>query len=128
MSRDINDLCPQLQIIYREWVAQCHVTGLPVKAIQTWRSAIDQDAAKASGKSNAAAGQSPHNCCTTDGEPFSKAFDFGVFDNGQYITDGTDDRYRKAGQIGKGLGLVWGGDWKKPDWDHLELNDWKTTT
>lgn len=123
---NINDLCPELQAIYQQWLTQCHNAGLAVRAIVTWRSGIDQDAAKAKGLSNAMAGQSPHNCCNPDGFPFSKAFDFAVFDaDASYVKDGEDDRYRRAGEIGKTLGLAWGGDWHHPDWDHLELLDWR---
>lgn len=127
-DNNINDLCPELLTIYREWLMQCHEAGLAVKAIVTWRDGIDQDAAKSNGLSNAGAGQSPHNCCDNHGLPSSKAFDFAIFDNGQYIKDGADPRYTKAGEIGEGLGLHWGGRWHHPDWDHLELTDWKLTT
>jgi len=107
---NINDLSPELLTLYREWLMQCAAAGLAVKAIVTWRSSADQNTAKAKGLSNAASGQSPHNCCSADGLPFSKAFDFACFDDdGKYITDGTDDTYRQAGEIGVQLGLVWGG-------------------
>lgn len=126
-DRDIRDLCPELLIIYREWLMQCHEAGLAVKAIVTWRSASDQDKAKASGLSNASAGKSPHNCCDVNGKPASKAFDFAVFDaDASYVTNGSDSRYRKAGEIGKSLGLTWGGDFHSfKDFDHLELSNWK---
>lgn len=128
-DRDIQDLCPKLLIIYREWLMQCHETGLAVKAIVTWRSGVDQNMAKAKGLSNASSGESPHNCCNADGLPASKAFDFAVFDeDANYVTDGTDKRYREAGEIGEKLGLVWGGRWPKPDWDHLQLANWKLQT
>lgn len=124
---DINDLCSDLQAIYGQWLVRCHAVGLKVKAIVTWRSSQDQDIAKANGLSNANAGESPHNCMGANG-PASKAFDFACFgDNAHYITDGTDDRYTQAGEIGEDLGLVWGGRWHKPDYDHLELKAWKTT-
>lgn len=127
-NNNINDLCPELQVIYREWIAQCHAANLAVKVIQTWRSPIDQDTAKAQGLSNASAGQSPHNCCNPDGSPGSKAFDWACFDeNAQYITEGTDSRYTQSAQIGKSLGLVWGGDWENfKDYDHLEMANWNT--
>lgn len=125
---NIADLCPELLTKYREWLMECHAVPLAVKAIVTWRSGIDQDAAKANHLSNACAGQSPHNCIDSAGLPSSRAFDFAVFDeNGNYIKDGEDPRYRKAGEIAKSLGLVWGGDFihVKPDWDHIELSQWK---
>lgn len=130
---NIQDLCPELLAIYREWLAECHVVGLATRAIVTWRSADEQNTAKAKGLSNASAGESPHNCCDSAGLPNSKAFDYAIFDgNAHYVTDGMDDRYRHAGEIGKSLGLVWGGDWTiekdgcKPDWDHLQMKNWKT--
>lgn len=125
-DRLVADLCIELQALYREWLAQCHAAGLAVKAIETWRSPIDQEAAKAAGLSNASSGNSPHNCCNPDGEPASKAFDFAVFDNAVYIKDGTDPRYARAGEIAEGLGLTWGGRWHHPDFDHIELKHWKT--
>lgn len=126
MTADITKLCPELQIIYKEWQMQCINAGLNTHAIVTWRDASAQNAAKEAGLSNAGAGQSAHNCCDADGNPASKAFDFGIFeDDGSYVTNGTDPRYTQAGNIGVGLNLVYGGNWVKfKDWDHLELKDW----
>ncbi len=125
---NIHDLCPELLTKYRQWLIECHAVPLAVKAIVTWRSGVDQDAAQAAGLSKACAGQSPHNCIDTAGLPSSRAFDFAVFDeDGNYIKDGTDWRYTKAGEIAKSLGLVWGGDFvhAKPDYDHIEIFNWK---
>ena len=125
-DRDITHLSPEMLSLYQQWLAECADAGLSVKLITSWRDPADQDAAKAEGLSNAGAGQSPHNCCDADGNPASKAFDFGVFDeDGNYVTDGKDDRYTQAGAIGEELGLVWGGSWHHPDFDHLELANWK---
>jgi len=120
---NINDLCPELLVIYREWMMQCIAAGLAIKAIVTWRSDVEQNAAKAKGLSKDSAGESPHNCCDYNGNPASRAFDFACFDvDGRYITDGTDDNYRQAGEIGIQLGLEWGGSWSGwKDWDHLQL-------
>lgn len=123
---DINDLCPELQSIYAQWLGQCHAVGLRAKAIVTWRSGFEQDAAKLAGLSNAKAGESPHNCYDCDGNPASKAFDFAIFnDDATYVADGTDPRYQQAAEIGEQLGLEWGGDWPHPDYDHLQLKNWK---
>lgn len=51
---------------------------------------------------NARAGYSNHN--------FSLAYDIGIFAEGKYL--GSSGLYSLAGEIGKELGLVWGGDWK----------------
>lgn len=126
-DRNIADLCPALQAVYAQWLAQCKAAGLNTKAIVTWRSAADQNKAHDAGLSNARAGESPHNVCDANGNPASCAFDFAIFTaGGAYITDGKDPRYRQAGEIGKGLGLVYGGDFHAfPDEDHLELADWR---
>ena len=126
---DINHLCPELLILYREWLMRCHAAGLAVRVTVTYRDAIEQNAAFAKGLSKAKAGQSPHNCVDANGHPASKAFDFACFDeHARYITNGQDDHYRHAGEIGKELGLVWGGDFKNfKDFDHLELKNWRNT-
>jgi len=53
---------------------------------------------------------------------YGLALDFGIFNNSgvQYVTDGTDQRYRLVGEIAKRAGCIWGGDWQRPDWDHIE--------
>jgi peptidoglycan LD-endopeptidase CwlK len=127
-DRDVNHLHPDLLKIYRTWLMECHAAGLAVKVIATWRSPDEQNIAFKTGKSRAKAGQSPHNCTGKDGKPAAKAFDFAVFDeHARYVTDGSDPRYLMAGEIGKKLGLVWGGDFKSIfDPSHLELPNWRT--
>ena len=49
------------------------------------------------------------DCCFTTGEPFGETQPWDLY-----------------GLLGKTVGLVWGGDWKKPDWDHLEMKNWKS--
>lgn len=124
-DRNISDLCPEIQALMPQFIEKCASSGITVRPIVTWRSATDQNVCKASGLSNALAGQSPHNYVNPQGSLCSLAFDFGVFDRGTYISDGTDARYAQAGAIGKGLGLEYGGDWLKPDWDHLQIANWK---
>jgi peptidoglycan L-alanyl-D-glutamate endopeptidase CwlK len=62
---------------------------------------------------NARGGYSMHN--------FGLAFDLGLFDEheGVYLDD--SPLYDEAGEVGKSLGLAWGGDWDKPDKPHFEL-------
>ena len=132
-DRDINDCCKELQAIIPAWKSRCAAAGISVKPIVTYRDDADQEKAKEECLSKAGPGQSPHNCVDADGNPASKAFDFGVFEeDGTYVTDGTDPRYAKAGYIAKQLGLEWGGDWTiekdgcNPDFDHLQLANWKS--
>lgn len=61
---------------------------------------------------NARPGFSNHN--------FSLAYDIGIFAEGKYL--GSSGLYSLAGEIGKQLGLVWGGDWKSfVDPPHFEF-------
>lgn len=125
-DRKLTDLSDEMHELYLKWLKACDDAGLRVELIVSWRDPEDQDKAHAEGLSNATAGQSPHNFCDTEGNPASKAFDFGIFeDNGEYVTDGLDRRYKQAGDIAEGLGLVWGGSWVHPDYDHIELANWK---
>ena len=121
-----SDLCPALRALVPKFIENCAFDGVTVKILVTWRDATAQNAAKAAGLSNAAAGSSPHNCLDVQGNPASKAFDFGVFNNGVYLTNGSDPRYAQAGAVAVALGLAWGGDWHHPDYDHVELMNWRT--
>lgn len=125
-DRNPNDLCIELQAILPQFIERCAAAGITVRPIVTWRSATDQNDAKLKGLSNASAGASPHNHVDTEGKPCSLAFDFAVFVLGQYIKDGTNPLYAQAGAIAKGLGLDYGGDWEHPDYDHIQLQGWKT--
>lgn len=126
------DLCLELQPLAQQFLDATNAL-FKCRITITWRSAEEQNTAKACHLSNAAAGQSLHNCVDEHGEPASRAFDFAIFEkDGTYVKNGTDIRYRQAGDIARGLGLKWGGDFKHGidsngspydhrDWDHIEL-------
>lgn len=127
-DNSIKDLDPALQPIalkcLADWIAK-YPDRKPVKILVTWRSNADQQKAYNSGLSKCKAGEGKHNCIDEHGKPASRAFDYAVFDeDGNYITDGTDQWYADFAEIGKANSLIWGGDWKNwQDWDHLELPD-----
>jgi hypothetical protein len=129
------DLDLAFRPVAQQFLEQCNAAIAPssVRPIVTWRDAVDQNAAEECGLSKARAGQSPHNCTLSDGTPAARALDFGVFaPDGTYITRGEDARYDQCGQIAMSLGLVWGGNWSletdgcEPDFDHVEVANWKT--
>lgn len=128
-SKEIADLHPDLQTKCREWLLKCKLAGLDVKITHTWRSPEYQNELYEQGRSKPGkivtslkGGMSKH-CFKSEGKPAAKAFDFGVFSNGSYITNGSDQRYKKAGEIGEELGLTWGGRWKRPfDPGHLQID------
>ena len=125
MSADMNQLDQRLCKLAYEFLDHCHSAGLECRITQTWRSAADQNKAKAAGLSKAAAGRSPHNVTDADGLPCSRAFDFGMYIGGKYIRDGEHPHYTQGGKIGEALGLVWGRTFPKPDSDHLQLPNWR---
>lgn len=49
------------------------------------------------------------------------ALDFAVIECGKYIADGRDPRYAWVGHQFETAGFIWGGRWKKPDFDHVEV-------
>ena len=124
IDSNLADLCPEIRYLAQSFVARCNASGLTCKITITWRDPEDQNAAKATGLSNACSGQSPHNSVNAAGQPASQAFDFALF-NPDYITNGADPAYAKAGAIAESLGLTWGGRWHHPDFDHCELVNWK---
>lgn len=131
-DRNVVDIDPAFLPDVNELLADANALGssaVPpwcVKVIVTWRDAEDQAKAHECGLSAAGEGQSPHNCTTPAGLPASRAVDFGVFEaNGAYVTDGTDPRYAKVGALAEGLGMIWGGSWQHPDYDHVEMSDWE---
>lgn len=125
-DRDVKHLCPALQAVVPPFIKACADKGIDARIIVTFRDSKTQEACRKLGLSKAGAGQSPHNLTDAQGRPASRAFDFGVFDNGKYITDGSDPRYAQAGSIGVSFGLVYGGSWKSfRDMDHLEMPNWK---
>lgn len=122
-DRDIHHLHPDLQPLALKFLDECKADNLNVRIIQGWRDSAYQDQLKSSGVSRLSGSQSLH-CFTIGGEPASRAFDFGVFEeSGSYVTDGHDHRYALAGQIAESLNLVWGGRWRHSDPDHVQLKD-----
>jgi peptidoglycan L-alanyl-D-glutamate endopeptidase CwlK len=103
-------------------LGQCAADGLALMVTQGLRSMAAQDALFAQGRTapgrivtNARAGQSYHN--------FGLAFDVLVLDAmGKADWDTANPGWRLAGQVGKSLGLEWGGDWASfQDLPHFQL-------
>lgn len=130
-DRSTTDLDPTFLHSINNWLQTCYGAIEPgtIKLIVTWRSAADQNAAHEANPTvnRACAGQSAHNCVDANGNPASRAVDFGVFeDDGSYVSNGSDPRYAQAGVLAEQCGLQWGGRFTHPDVDHVERADWKT--
>jgi peptidoglycan L-alanyl-D-glutamate endopeptidase CwlK len=92
--------------------------GITIHVTSGFRSYAEQDALYEQGRTtpgkivtNARGGQSSHN--------WGASFDITVFENGKPKWEGSE--YATVGQIGKNLGLAWGGDWTSPDEPHFTL-------
>lgn len=123
IDTNLSHLHPEIQTMAREFLAQCANAGLKVKIIETWRDPKREDELHAKGITKAT-GKTCKHCFMLGAIPASKAFDFALYDaSGAYIRDGGDLAYRKAGELGRGIGMIWGGDFKHapPDFDHFEI-------
>ena len=120
MSNKIEDLYPELQVICRNFIKKCADQGLKVGISQTFRSKAEQDALYAQGRTK------PGSIVTNAKYPKSAhcwglAFDI-------YRNDGTGAYnesgrwFERCGEIGKSMGLAWGGDFRSiKDRPHFEL-------
>lgn len=133
-SRSIDDLDPKIRGLCSQFLSQCKAEGIQVFLTCIYRSNEEQDAAYTKGRTapgkiitNAKAGQSAHNCVNAQGLPAARAFDFAIKTaSGQLDWDGTDARWQRAIHVGESLGLSSGEHFKRKDYAHLELMNWKT--
>ncbi len=118
-SRKIEDLVPELQVKCKQFIENCKAQGIDVLITQTYRDNEYQDSLYALGRTkpgkivtNAKGGQSKHN--------IRRAFDFVPLKDGK--PDWNSDKWAKCGEIGKALGLTWGGSFTKiKDMPHFEI-------
>lgn len=98
--------------------------GLRVLVVTTWRSAVEQEEARAHGLSKKKYGKSLHNVTGPDGRPRSYAVDYMLMDNCQRLLKGTSKaeaaEYRLAGECFEAVGFVWIGRRVKWDLGHVQ--------
>lgn len=114
--RDINELTPTAQRACRLFLKKCEEAGLNIFITETYRSQERQNELYAQGRTEP--GQivtwTLHSRHTS-----RRAWDIAV--NGPILYDMSV--IRKAGEIGKQLGITWGGIWSPPDYAHFEVTD-----
>lgn len=117
---NINTLLPEAKLKATTFLNACIDNGMSLKIICGTRTYEEQNAIYSQGRTkpgkivtNARGGYSWHN--------FGIAWDIGIFseDGKSYIPE--SPLYKKAGVIGRSLGLDWGGDWKFVDEPHFQL-------
>ncbi|MDR3013397.1 MAG: M15 family metallopeptidase [Chitinispirillales bacterium] len=117
--RGIDKLHPEVREMAEELQRMCRENGLPLLITETWRTKEEQDALYAKGRT------APGKVVTNCKYPYSAhcwgvAFDFCRNIRGrEYET--ADGFFQKVGQLGKSIGLFWGGDFRSfKDMPHFE--------
>lgn len=121
-SRDLRDLAPDVERMARAMLEECAASGVDLLIYCTYRSASEQAALYASGRTvpgpvltQARPGESMHNAMI-DGRPAARAFDAVPLVAGRpsWGTDGQAGRlWERVGAIGEACGLEWAGRWPK---------------
>lgn len=126
--REVSALHPRLQEKIRIWQEQCRKNGLKIGIGECLRTAAEQDALYAQGRTK------PGSIVTNaKGSTYSSQHQWGVAvdfyrNDGKGAYNQADGFFDKAGALAKTAGLGWGGDWKSPvDKPHLYLPDWGST-
>lgn len=104
----------------RQLIEEAYREGINVIITQGLRTVEEQNALYAQGRTkpgkivtNAKGGYSYHN--------FGLAFDFAILNPDGSVNWTVDSKWKRVGQIGKSLGLEWGGDWKDfKDYPHFQ--------
>lgn len=104
----------------RQLIERAYREGINVIITQGLRTIEEQNELYAQGRTkpgkivtNARGGYSYHN--------FGLAFDFAIMKDDGSVSWNVDDKWKRVAQIGKSLGLEWGGDWKSfPDYPHFQ--------
>jgi RHS repeat-associated protein len=106
-DKNIASLDPRIQDQMKSVVLMARLRyGIDVRGGQQggFRTYDEQDKIFARGASKAKGGQSNHN--------FALAMDAAIYENGKYLSKGSEWQYKAYGDIAKKRGLMWGGDWK----------------
>ena len=129
IGNNVSDLHPRLKVLKEKLIEECENQGLAIRITQEVRTVEEQDELYAKGrktkekivtKAKGSEYGSHHQWGT--------AFDF-CRNDGNDPYDDDDNFFSKVGNIGKSIGLEWGGDWKNMvDKPHFQLLDWGSTT
>lgn len=126
--RDIELLHPKLREKAEQMLRLCSERSLIIGIAQTFRTVEEQNELYAQGRSKE--GSIVTNAKGTDYDSMHQwgvAFDI-YRDDGKGAYYNADGFFSKAGEIGRSLGLEWGGDWKEfKDLPHFQLPDWGST-
>ena len=126
MSRDLNELHPEIRPLIDGFLADVKAAGIDMIVTCTYRSFAEQNTLYEQGRTtpgaivtNAQGGQSAHN--------YGLAVDVVPICNGKCVWNIHDPAWQKIGQIGQAHGLRWYGapGAKFPETPHFELPHWE---
>lgn len=127
--KDITLCHPRLQELAAKLVKACADQGLAIKIGETLRTVAEQDELYAQGRTK------PGSIVTNaKGSSYSSQHQWGIaFDfyrnDGQGAYNESGGFFTRVGELGKKVGLGWGGDWSSiVDKPHFYLPDWGSTT
>ena len=129
MGRDITKCHPELQQKCAQLIEKCAQKGLNIAVGECYRTVEEQNELYAQGRTKA--GNIVTNAKGSDyssHHQWGTAFDF-YRNDGKGAYNDSDGFFSKVGNVGKSLGLEWGGDWTSPvDKPHFQLPYWGSTT
>jgi len=105
----LEDLTADTLEVAKRFLEAAESQGLRTKVISTLRTCEEQTRIYAQGRTEPGAVISGASGCRS-WHVWGRAFDVLVLDeNGSAVTDGSDPRYDRLGEIGRDFGLIWGG-------------------
>ena len=129
MGRDITKCHPSLQAAFKELATRCNAQGLTIGLGECFRTVAEQDALYAQGRT-----ESGSIVTNAKGSSYSSQHQWGIaFDfyrnDGKGAYNDSDHFFQQVGEVGKSLGLGWGGDWISiVDKPHIYLPNWGSGT
>lgn len=126
--RKIEDLHPKLQSLIYTLIEECEKQGLKIGISECLRTKEEQDELYKKGRT-----EKGSIVTNAKGSSYSSMHQWGVaFDfyrnDGMGAYENCDKFFYKVGEIGKTIGLEWGGDFKSiKDLPHFQLPDWGST-
>jgi peptidoglycan L-alanyl-D-glutamate endopeptidase CwlK len=117
-SRKIEDLCDEMRPLCNAFCMGMAAEGIDFLITCTRRTQAEQDVLFEQGRSR------PGKIVTwtrNSKHITGKAFDIVIMENGKPDWSVSNPAWTRAGVIGEGVGLIWGGKWHSPDYPHFEI-------
>lgn len=109
-SRSLDDLTPDTRAVAFRLIEIAKENGIDLRVVSTLRTCDDQNAIYNQGRTTPGPIISGASGCRS-WHVWGRALDVMVVDDdGKLVTNGRDPRYDQLGDIGRNLGMIWGGN------------------